>query len=100
MTSKKLSVGRTKYRVNVYFWWSEASGKRIGGFFPSRMAANDWLNKRYWRYIEYPVLEHFLETVSHGMREREAKWWRSARDNYLDLSLEVGAVQYLGDKFK
>ena len=96
---EKLSVGRTKYRVPVYFWWSEASDRRIGGFFPSRMAATKWKNQAYWRYSKYPVMEHFLETVPKTMRSREVLWWKRHKDYYLDLTLEVGAVQYLGDKF-
>ena len=98
--TKKLSVGRTKYRVNVYFWWSESLEKRIGGFFPSRKAANKWKNQAYWRYAQYPVLEHFLETVPKTMWPREKVWWLRHKSYYLDLSLEMGAVTYRGERFE
>ena len=96
---RKLNVGRTKYRVNVYFWWSEATEKKIGQFFPSRKAAICWRDQAFWRYQKYPVLEQFLATVPKTMWIRERVWWNRHRDNYLDLSLEKGAVTYIGKKF-
>lgn len=33
------------------------------------------------------------------MREKELSWWRAARDNYLDLTLEYGAVEYIGERW-
>lgn len=92
--------GRSKYRQRVYFWWSEASEQRVGFFFPSRKAARAWRDQKFWRYAKYPIAEHFLETVPVTMRERELSWWRSARDNYLDLTLEYGSVEYHGARWR
>lgn len=96
----RLSVGRTKWRCSVYFWYSESTERRVGFFFPSRKEANTWRNQAYWRYAEYPVLEHFLATRPKTMWEREKKIWQRHKDHYLDITLEVGAVTYVGAKFK
>lgn len=95
----KLSVGRTKYRIPVYFWWSESTERRVGWFFPSRKAALRWREHAYWKYAQYPVLEQFLETCPKTMWSRERVWWQRHKDYYLDITLEVGAVEYRGDRF-
>lgn len=96
---RKLPQGRSRWRQRVYFWWSEAGECRVGWFFPSRKAARKWRDQRWWRYAKYPVPEDFLKTVPEGMREKELSWWRAARDNYLDLTLEYGAVEYIGERW-
>lgn len=84
----------------VYFWWSEATGRRVGDFFPSISAAKKWLEARYWRYSKYPVMEQFLETVDPSNKIKESRWWKAARDNYIDLSLQRASVYYIGSKFE
>lgn len=94
-----LRVGRTKCRVNIYFWWSETTEARVGFFFPSRKAANSWREQAFWKYAKYPVLDHFLATVPKTMWPREKVWWMRHRDYYMDITLETGAVSYVGKKF-
>lgn len=99
LPKRKLSVGRTKGRMPVYFWWSEAFEKREGWYFPSRKAAYKWRDARYWKYAEHKVLDHFLATVPESMWYHEKKWWKSHRDHYNDLTLEMAIIEHVGERF-
>jgi hypothetical protein len=93
-------MSRLPNRPPFYYWRSKATGVRVGWVFPSRVAAYKWLYDKYWKYLDYPVIDNYLKTVPSRKRKWAPTWWRKCRDQVEDLELARGYLHYIRDEGK
>lgn len=70
------------------------TGKRVSWLFPSVKEAECWKKQKYWKHLQYPDIEEYLEQVAPGRREQEKRNWHMHKDNYADLILKKGTAIY------
>lgn len=87
-------MGRRLGRVSAYYWWSKSKNVRVGWIFPSRKAAEQWRDSKYYKFVDYGALEYFLETIPKSRQVKERELWIAHRDNWKDLEMRVGRVVY------
>lgn len=87
-------MGRKAGQIAFYYWMSKKTGARVGWLHPSRKAAVDWKNQKYWRYKEYPTLEAYLEVVEASRAIKEETLWLANKAGYDDLIIKKGVGIY------
>lgn len=99
---RKNVVGRARFTGRTYFYWSHRRQAKMSPYFDSRKAARKWFERKWWRFIEFPIMDDYLaDSRDKGIRNPQirARLWNEAKDATIDFILSVGHVEYLGKYF-
>lgn len=85
-------MGRVVNRLATYYWLSKETGRRVGWFHPSRLSANKWKRAKYYKFVDYPLLEDYLKTHSKDRHTYETIVWNRHMNGFNDLVLRKAVI--------